>query len=78
MGVGRGFAKLLLFGEHVAVYGYPAAGVSLPFFTEVLATPVDTPKGNVTLESGTRADAEIVAALAKSVAVSAGVGTAAK
>jgi len=39
--VGRGAAKLLLFGEHSAVYGHPTMGIGLPDFTElrILAKP---------------------------------------
>jgi mevalonate kinase len=38
---GRGTAKLLLFGEHAAVYGYPAVGLSLPDSTTVELTPLE-------------------------------------
>jgi mevalonate kinase len=33
--VGRGRAKLLLFGEHSAVHGYPSIGLGLPGATEI-------------------------------------------
>lgn len=35
---GRGYGKLLLFGEHAAVYGYPALGVGLPWHTDARIT----------------------------------------
>ncbi|TVR51934.1 MAG: hypothetical protein EA426_19480 [Spirochaetaceae bacterium] len=42
---GTGFGKLLLFGEHSAVYGYPALGVALPFATTVRLTFGRSPAG---------------------------------
>ena len=41
MGVGRGYGKLLLFGEHAAVYGYPAVGMPIDRSIVVEATPAD-------------------------------------
>lgn len=39
MGVGSGHGKLLLFGEHAAVYGHPALGVRLAQTLEVRVEP---------------------------------------
>lgn len=43
MGVARGYGKLLLFGEHAAVYGHPAVGIRLDGYLEVAIHPRETP-----------------------------------
>ena len=43
MVVGRGNGKIVLFGEHAAVYGYPALGLQIPLYLEVKLTRHDGP-----------------------------------
>ncbi len=39
--VGTGHAKLLLFGEHAAVYGFPSLGLGLPYSTTITVVARD-------------------------------------
>lgn len=41
MAVGHGNGKLILFGEHSAVYGHPAVGIQLPKKVHVELTPLE-------------------------------------
>ena len=60
---GRATGKLLLFGEHAAVYGYPALGISLPWGLELKITPVAD-----TGHAGTRRPIEALPSLPEQVA----------
>lgn len=56
MAVGRGNGKLILFGEHAAVYGQPALGIQLPHYLEVRLEPA--PSGRGSRGGGNSHDAE--------------------
>lgn len=46
--VGAGHGKLILFGEHAAVYGYPAVGFGLPWKVKVSIVPAIRTYWNLT------------------------------
>ncbi len=60
-GIGEAFGKLLLFGEHAAVHGYPAVGVSLPESTVARVDGPRMPEWN--LEALSAPDRETVEAI---------------
>jgi mevalonate kinase len=45
--VGKGFTKLILFGEHAAVYGHPAVGIALPWTVTASIAPANFTHWNI-------------------------------